>query len=89
MKLTVRFTASDGVEYTGQATVRFPSYDPPRRGAGVTVRYLPQDPGDFEIGAEAPPLLDELERLAALHRAGSPTDAEFAPAKARLLASPG
>jgi hypothetical protein len=97
VELTIRYTASDGVEYTETVSRTFPLVDLPRRGAGVTVRLLPEKPRDFEIEADregvpvdgvpvdTPTLVGELERLAVLRDSGHLSDEEFAWAKARLL----
>ncbi|MGF1427653.1 hypothetical protein [Kitasatospora sp. LaBMicrA B282] len=101
VKLTIRYTASDGVEYTETVDKSVPLVDLPRRGTGVTVRHLPEDPRDSEVEvdragvpvdggpADPPTLVGELERLAALHDGGHLSDEEFTWAKARLLAGKG
>ncbi|MER7703802.1 DUF3592 domain-containing protein [Kitasatospora sp. NPDC097605] len=89
LRLTVRFTAPDGRAYTLTHTGTFPSYALPGAGSGLTVRHDPQDPSAALVAesgpSAAPPLSEELERLAALHRDGALDAAEFAAAKARLL----
>ncbi|WP_454043918.1 SHOCT domain-containing protein [Cellulosimicrobium sp. Marseille-Q8652] len=52
---------------------------------GVFARTLWHARAASAPGGTAPDLVDRLERLAALHRAGDLTDAEYARAKARLL----
>ncbi|MET8622572.1 DUF3592 domain-containing protein [Kitasatospora sp. NPDC004669] len=97
MRVTIRYTASDGVEYTETVGKTFPLVDLPRRGAGVTVRLLPENPRDFEIEVDregvpvdgepidTSTLVGELERLAVLRDSGHLSNEEFAWAKARLL----
>jgi hypothetical protein len=97
VRLTIRYTASDGVEYTETVSKTIPLVDLPRRGGGVTVRHLPENPRDFEVEVDregvpvdgAPvdtsTLVGELERLAVLRDSGHLSDEEFAWAKARLL----
>jgi hypothetical protein len=65
----------------------------PRAGERVEVAYDPADPerltfrvGDLTDDGAAAARIDQLERLARLHRDGVLTDAELAAEKARILA---
>ncbi|MFI6151788.1 DUF3592 domain-containing protein [Kitasatospora sp. NPDC051170] len=101
LRITLRFTAGDGVEHHFTHTGDHPVHAAPRIGDRMAVRYDPRSPGTAQAGALLPPdparragppqdarpsLTDELDRLAALRREGALDAAEFEQAKAHLLA---
>ncbi|MFD5915652.1 DUF3592 domain-containing protein [Kitasatospora sp. NPDC058201] len=95
LRLTVKYRTLDGEERATTQPGAFPAYALPRVGDRVTVRYDPRHPDGAEIAVRPPDeqsgdavsvLARELERVAVLHREGLLDGAEFALAKARLLA---
>lgn len=83
---TRRATTTWGARPADDARRSAPPPLAPIEAAGTAVA---QADGDAESGIPDEALVDGLERLAALHRAGSLTDEEFGRAKAELLEQAG
>jgi hypothetical protein len=91
-RLRLRVEPADGsAAFEAAATKLVSRLAPPRPGDRFTVEYDPADPTRLAVGEALPPeprhdnLVDQLSRLAELHRSGALTQSEFDAAKTRLL----
>ena len=96
VRLQLRVEPMDGTAaYEAELETFVPSLIVPRPGDQAAVRYLPDEPAKVALAESAtfapPPArgagatVDELSRLASLHRSGAITDAEYESLKQRLI----